>query len=150
MTDELEALEHWAAPILQALQPAQRRKLAVDLARKLRRNQQQRVAAQRNPDGSKYEPRKPRNLRGKAGAIKRTAMFRKLRTARYMQAEANAQALAVGFTGRIANIARVHQQGLRDRAEPRAPQVQYAQRELLGLTREDVSMISDGILSHLG
>lgn len=151
MSDDLEALEAWAAPILQALQPAQRRQLAVRLARLLRRSQSQRIASQRNPDGSKYEARKPRNLCGKAGSIRRQAtMFRKLRTANYLKASGDANGLAVGFTGRIANIARVHQFGLRDRAEPRAPEVQYAQRKLLSLTLEDLSIIRDTVLSHAG
>ncbi|WP_315807482.1 phage virion morphogenesis protein [Pseudomonas sp. C9-3] len=150
MSDDLEALEAWAAPILQALQPAQRRQLAVRLARVLRRSQAQRITSQRNPDGSKYEPRKPRNLRGKAGSIRRqAAMFRKLRTATYLKATGDANGLAVGFTGRIANIARVHQLGLRDRAEPRAPEVKYPERKQLGFTAADLDLIRDGVLDHL-
>lgn len=147
MSDDLEALESWAAPILQALQPQQRRQLAVRLARQLRRNQQKRITAQRNPDGSKYQPRKPRNLRGKAGSIRRqAAMFCKLRTAAYMKASGDEHALAVGFAGRIANIARVHQYGLRDRAEPRAPEVRYTQRRQLGITSDEFEFVRSSIL----
>lgn len=147
MSDDLEALETWAAPILLALQPQQRRQLAVRLARQLRRNQQKRITTQRNPDGSKYEPRKPRNLRGKAGSIRRqAAMFRKLRTASYMKASGDERALAVGFAGRIANIARVHQHGLLDRPEPRVPEVKYPERKQLGFTAADLDLIRDSIL----
>ncbi|MEF0773996.1 phage virion morphogenesis protein, partial [Pseudomonas aeruginosa] len=51
MADSLEALEDWAGPILRALEPGPRAALAHSLARDLRRSQQKRVMAQRNPDG---------------------------------------------------------------------------------------------------
>ncbi|WP_255213944.1 phage virion morphogenesis protein, partial [Burkholderia pseudomallei] len=58
MTDDLQALERWAGGLLAKLSPAARRQLLRELGRDLRRAQQSRVAAQRNPDGSAYEPRK--------------------------------------------------------------------------------------------
>ena len=69
MTDNLTALEDWAAPLLANLKPAERRKLTASIGRKLRRSQQQRITAQRNPDGTAYAPRKQRDLRGKQGSI---------------------------------------------------------------------------------
>lgn len=56
MNGSLEALEDWVGPLLKKLEPAERGKLARSLAQQLRRNQQQRVKAQANPDGSKYAP----------------------------------------------------------------------------------------------
>ncbi|MDF3935354.1 phage virion morphogenesis protein [Pseudomonas citronellolis] len=150
MADPLEALEDWAGPVLRALEPGERRKLATELARRLRRNQQQRIAAQKNPDGTAYTPRKPRDLRGKAGHIKRrAAMFTKLRTARYLKAKGDAQAVTLSFAGRIARIARVHQYGLKDRAERGAPEVRYPERQLLGLTDAALELIRDGVLEHI-
>lgn len=150
MADALDALEDWAGPVLRALEPAQRKALAANLARRLRRSQQQRIATQKNPDGTAYVPRKPRELRGKAGHIKRRAeMFRKLRTARYMRAKGDAQAITLSFAGRIARIARVHQYGLKDRAAPGAPDVRYAARALFGFTEADLDLIRDGLLEHI-
>lgn len=150
MSNNLEALETWAAPLLRKLEPAERGKLARSLAQQLRRNQQQRVKAQANPDGSKYAPRKKRDLRGKKGHIRRKAeMFQKLRKVAYLKAKGDGSAISVGFTGRVARIARVHQYGLIDRAEPNAPQVQYDQREVLGFTDADLDLIRDGLLAHL-
>ncbi|WWZ65715.1 phage virion morphogenesis protein [Pseudomonas aeruginosa] len=150
MADSLEALEDWAGPILRALEPGPRAALARSLARDLRRSQQKRVMAQRNPDGSAYEPRKKRELRGKQGRIRRKIkMFQKLRTVRYLRAKGDAQAITVSFAGRIARIAKVHQYGLRDRAEPGAPEVRYAQRRLLGFTEADLEMIREGLLAHI-
>ncbi|MGV8189751.1 phage virion morphogenesis protein, partial [Pseudomonas aeruginosa] len=118
MADSLEALEDWAGPILRALEPGPRAALARSLARDLRRSQQKRVMAQRNPDGNAYEPRKKRELRGKQGRIRRKIkMFQKLRTVRYLRAKGDAQAITVSFAGRVTRIARVHQYGLKDRAE---------------------------------
>ena len=71
MANSLEALEDWAGVLLSKLEPAARSKLARSLAQKLRRSQQQRVKQQRNPDGSPYAARKPRDLKGKKGRIKR-------------------------------------------------------------------------------
>lgn len=150
MSDDLNALEDWAAPLLRQLEPDARNKLARTLAQQLRRSQQQRITRQRNPDGTPYIPRKQRDLRGKQGRIKRkAAMYSKLRTARYLKAKGDGNAISVGFTGRIARIARVHQYGLRDRAERGAKDVKYARREQLGLTDGELKMVRDGLLKHL-
>ena len=76
-------------------------------------------------------------------------MFQKLRKVAYLKAKGDGNALSVGFTGRVARIARVHQYGLRDRAERNAAQVQYDQREVLGFTDADLDLIRDGLLAHL-
>lgn len=147
---DLEALEDWAAGLLGQLQPAARNQLTRSIGQALRRSQQQRIIAQGNPDGSKYAPRKQRNLRGKQGRIKRQVkMFKKLRTASFLKVQGDGNAISVGFTGRVARIARVHQYGLKDRAERGAPEVKYEQREVLGFTSEDLDLIRDSLLQHL-
>ena len=150
MTDALTALEDWAAPLLRQLQPDARNRLARNLAQQLRRSQQKRIASQRNPDGTPFAPRKQNDLRGKQGRVRgKVAMFRKLRTVRYLKAKGDGDALSVGFTGRIARIAQVHQYGLRDRAEPGTTDVVYARREMLGLTAKEQEIIRDGLLDYL-
>ena len=150
MNGNLEALEDWAGPLLRKLEPAERGKLARSLAQQLRRKQQQRVKTQANPDGSKYTPRKKRDLRGKKGRIRRKLeMFQKLRKVAYLKAKGDGSAISVGFTGRVARIARVHQYGLKDRAERGAPDVHYRQREVLGFTNQDFDMIRETLLEQL-
>lgn len=150
MTNRLETLEGWAAGLLGQLEPASRSKLARSIGQALRRSQQQRIIAQRNPDGSKYVPRKQRNLRGKQGRVQRKVqMFQKLRTASFLKLQGDGNAISVGFTGRIARIARVHQYGLKDRPEQGAPDVRYDKRELLGFTEADIDLIRDELLNHL-
>lgn len=150
MANNLEALETWAAVLLDRLEPGERSKLARSIGQELRRSQQKRVMAQENPDGSKFAPRKQRNLRGKQGRVKRKlAMFKKLRTASYLKVRGDNNGVSVGFTGRIARIARVHQFGLKDRAERGAPDVRYDQREVLGFSEADIDLIRDELLNHL-
>ena len=148
MSDDLTALETWLNPLLAKLEPQERTKLAREAAREIRKNQTKRITAQKNPDGSAYEKRKPRDLRGKQGRIKKK-MFQKLKMARYLKVQGSEQAVTVGFTGRVARIARVHQYGLKDRAGRGAPEVRYARRELLGLSEDDLEIIRGALLDHL-
>lgn len=149
MANNLEALETWAAVLLARLEPGERSKLARSIGQELRRSQQKRVVAQENPDGTKFTPRKKRDLRGKQGRIRRKlAMFKKLRTVQYLKVRGDSNGITVGFTGRIARIARVHQYGLKDRAERGAPDVRYEQREVLGFTEADLDLIRDSLLTH--
>lgn len=148
MTDNLRALEEWAGALLAKLEPGERRRLNQQIGRSLRRSQQQRIATQRNPDGTPFTKRKPRQLRDKAGRIKRQ-MFAKLRQAKHLKLQSTPDAIAIGFMGRVARIARVHQYGLRDRPGKGTPDVQYDRREVLGFTDADIELIRDQLLEHL-
>lgn len=89
-----------------------------------------------------------RSLRARA-TIKNQLMFRKLRTFRELKSGSDAQGAYVGFTGRTAAMARVHQEGGLDRASPRAPLVRYAQRRLLGLTETERATITDIMMAMI-
>ncbi|MEM5451893.1 phage virion morphogenesis protein [Paraburkholderia guartelaensis] len=150
--DELSALESWAGALLSQLAPAARRTVTREIARELQRSQRARIAQQRNPDGTAYDKRKPRpkkHLRDKAGRIKRAAMFAKLRQARYMRADSDAAGLVIGFAGRVARVARVHQYGESDRVAKGGPMYKYPARVLLGFSDADRDMIRDLVLKHL-
>jgi phage virion morphogenesis protein len=147
--DDLEALADWAGPMLARLTPAARRAAAMDIGRALRKSQQQRIVAQQNPDGTAFEPRKARaRLRAKAGRIRRQKMFAKLRTAKMLKIETDAEGLAIGWAGRVARIARVHQEGLESGVAP-GIKYRYPVRQLLGLTQAERDMIQDKLLEHL-
>lgn len=147
--EDLRALEDWAGALLAKLEPKERRQLNQGIARDLRRSQQQRIAAQKNPDGTPYAPRKPRQaLRSKQGRIKQK-MFTRLRQARYLKLQSDAGTIAIGFLGRTARLARVHQYGLRDRPGKGQDDVQYSRRELLGFADADLELIRDRLLDHL-
>lgn len=153
MSHDLEALEAWAGAILHRLEPTERRRFLRAFATQLRQSQARRIADQKNPDGSPFEPRKARRLRAKAGRIRRRGkMFSKIRTAKHLKVlEATESEIAVGFKGRAAAIASVSQfgQAVRIDKAPRAPIVRYAVRRLLGLTEEERQDFARRVLDQL-
>ncbi|MGX9833135.1 phage virion morphogenesis protein [Enterobacter hormaechei subsp. xiangfangensis] len=146
---DFKPFDNQLAGLLAALSPAGRRKLAGDIAKELRKSQQQRIKQQKAPDGSPYQVRKRQPLRAKTGRIKR-AMFQKLRTSRYMKATGRENSAVVEFTGKVQRIAQVHQYGLKDRPNPHSRDVQYATRQLLGCSQADKQLIEKLIIIHLG
>lgn len=146
--DPFAPLELELGRILASIEPAARLRFARAVARRLRQSQAQRIAQQKNPDGSAFTPRKNKGegARDRRGQIKRRvagrAMFRKLRQARWLRATATADEAVVGFTAAAARIGQVHQLGLRDRVSRKAnaPEVTYPQRILLGLTPDEEEM----------
>lgn len=150
MSEDLQRLEAWVAPLLQRLKPAERSRLARKVGTAVRRSQQKRIAGQQNPDGTPFARRRntpPR--RAKAGRIKRGAMFGKIRQAKHLRVRGSANEAAVGFAGRVSRIACIHQEGRTDSVSKGGPRVTYARRVLLGFTNADEQLIRELILDHL-
>ena len=145
---ELTTLQDRLAGLIASLSPAARRKMAAEIAKKLRTSQQQRIRRQQAPDGTPYAARKRQPVRSKQGRIKRE-MFAKLRTNRFMKAKGSDSAAIVEFTGKVQRIARVHQYGLKDRPNRNSRDVQYEARPLLGFTNSDEKLIEDAIIHYL-
>lgn len=145
--DNLHKVDEWLAALLANQEPAARQQMMRELAQDLRRNQQQNIRLQRNPDGSGYEPRKV-TVRTKKGRIKRQ-MFSKLRTAKYLKTAASADSASVQFDGKVQRMARVHHYGLRDRVSRKGPEVRYAERRFLGVNNEARVLIYDQLLKKL-
>lgn len=141
--DNLHKVDDWLAALLANLEPAARKRMMRELAQELRRNQQNNIRLQRNPDGTAYEPRRV-TARTKKGRIKRQ-MFTKLRTAKYLKTAASADSASVQFAGQVQRIARVHHYGLRDRVSLKGPLIRYPIRHLLG-ANEKVVEITQKIL----
>ncbi len=155
---DLTAVEAWAGAVLAQLEPGQRRQLARAMGTDLARSQRSRIKANLNPDGSAFEPRKPRTMRDKKGSLRRQAaagpMFAKLARARELGVlEATGDRVAVGFRRASSSaIARVHQFGLVDlvsRDQPGSPRIRYPARRLLGLTDGDRDALADRVLAHV-
>ncbi|MEI9701505.1 phage virion morphogenesis protein [Enterobacter cloacae] len=132
--DNLHKVDEWLAALLANLEPAARQRMMRELAQELRRNQQNNIRLQHNPDGTGYEPRKV-TARTKKGRIKRQ-MFTKLRTIKYLKTAASVDSASVQFDGKVQRIARVHHYGLRDRVSLKGLEVRYAERRLLGVNDE--------------
>ncbi|WP_277981541.1 phage virion morphogenesis protein [Sphingomonas phyllosphaerae] len=217
MSDGLDQIERLARLCLARVSRAEKRKLLATLARDLRTAQATRIAAQRQPDGGPFAPRRPRRpdppgaysirflypqgdpnphavllrswvhqgdvftgldvatgaLRSyrwdkvvrflpaaadqrapgprlpQRGKIRARAMFRKLRTARYLRVGVESDEAWAGWGGAAATIARIHHQGLSDRPTPGAKPVRYARRMLLGLSEPERRALTDQLLQAL-
>lgn len=145
---ELTALQERLAGLIASLSPAARRRMAAEIAKKLRTSQQQSIKRQQAPDGTPYAARKRQPVRSKKGRIKRE-MFAKLRTNRFMKAKGSDSAAVVEFTGKVQRMARVHQYGLKDRPNRNSRDVQYAARPLLGLNDNDFNDVTNIVLFYM-
>ncbi len=135
MADDLQALEDWVQPLIAQLDRKARRQLARKVAwscavpsASASSPTQSRRHALRAPQATASCP---------AGAIRRRAMFSKIRTARYLKAKGTAKGAEVGFTSHVAHIARIHQEGRRALVDRDGPRIRYPERRLIGYTAED-------------
>lgn len=149
MADAIDGqIEARLSALIERLSPSSRTALARTLAAQLRATQSARIAAQHNPDGSAFEPRKPQLRRQKKNL--RAGMFNKLRTTTWLKAKGTADGAVVAFTRDVERIARVHQLGLRDRVNRRTNlEADYPARQLLGLTTIEEALLNTLISTHL-
>lgn len=125
-------LERWLQPLLAKLEPQAKRTLTRQIAQALRLRFKDRIAQQKDPDGIAFVPRK----RNQIGNIKRQgAMFQRL--PRQLKIRYTKDQAEVGFAGRDAFVAKVHQQGLTTRPSQKSRPTQYAVRKLVGFGKED-------------
>ncbi|MBB5985304.1 phage virion morphogenesis protein [Sphingobium lignivorans] len=81
--------------------------------------------------------------------IRQRAMFRRIRRSGVMLANASDQEAWVGFAGRVAAVARIHQLGLFDKPSANAAEIRYAMRELLGFSAQDRAMVLEATIDHI-
>lgn len=144
---ELHEVEEWLGALLSQLEPAARTRMLREVARDVRRIQQNNITLQRSPDGTAWEPRRV-TARTKPGRIRRK-MFAKLKTTKYLKAQANANMAEIAFTPGVQKLVRVHHYGLRDRINRRGTEVKYAERPLLGINNELESSVRETLLHWL-
>ncbi len=138
--DAFADLDDWLKSAVAALAPAARKTLLRDIARDLRKRNQARITRQVAPDGEKWKPRK-KSPRGKV----RTAakMLIGLRAARRMRLKVKADGAEIGYEGRTARIAAVHQFGGLDAVAEGGPRVRYPARPVLGISADDRRIIAN-------
>lgn len=214
---DLAELEAFVGGMLKSLEPSERRGLFRRVATTMRRQNRERIRAQKNPDGSRFAARKapaepvmgqfavkflypsggsgpprlvfmkswekqgpiftgfdveagglrtfeyakvirwlrvdPADENKGAGrirtrrTIRQRAMFRKI--GGQLQAGQSDHEAWIAFGGMVASVATVHQFGLKDKPARHAREVQYARRELLGLTARDREALLDAVIEHL-
>lgn len=144
--DAIVGLNHWLDQIALRLEPGQRRELMRRLAQGLRVRHRDRIKQQRDPDGYRFIPRK----RNQIGRIKRQgALFQNI--GKQLKTEYSSDHAAVGFGGRTAIVARVHQEGKTIKPSRYAKATIYPIRETVGFSQEDeiyiMKIISDFLAS---
>ena len=153
MSDDagLAALERELAALLACLSPGARARFLRAAGKQLRDNQQMRIAAQQNPDGSAYTPRRPQ-VDDKTHKLRRSRarMFAKLSKTRWMAVRTTADSATIQFVAGAGRLANIHQHGLRDRVNKYGLQVQYPARQLLGFSDADIEMVREMLLAAVG
>lgn len=144
---ELHEIDAWLNALLAQLEPAARTKMLREVARDVRRIQQGNITLQRSPDGTAWEPRRV-TARTKPGRIRRK-MFAKLKTAKYLKAQASANQAEIAFVPGVQRLVRVHHYGLRDRVNQRGTEVKYAERPLLGINGEVDATVLNTLITWL-
>lgn len=142
---DLHEVDAWLDALLSQLEPAARTKMLREVARDVRRIQQASITAQRAPDGTAWEPRRV-TARSKKGRIRRK-MFAKLKTTKYLKAQATSETAEIAFVPAVQKLARVHHYGLRERVNRNGTEVKYAKRTLLGLNEKVELSIHNKLLS---
>lgn len=142
--DAYTGLEHWLDQIALRLEPAQRRELMRRLAQGLRVRHRDRIKQQRDPDGHRFIPRK----RNQIGNKKRQgALFQNI--GKELKTEYSADHAAIGFGGRTAAVAEIHQQGKTIKPSRYAKATKYPIRALVGFSQDDEKWIESEIQKFL-
>jgi len=142
--DAYAGLDHWLDQIALRLEPTQRRELMRRLAQGLRVRQRDRIKQQRDPNGHRFIPRQ----RNQIGNKKRQGdLFQNI--GKDIKTEYSADHAAVGFGGRTAVVAEVHQQGKTIKPSRYAKATHYPIRELVGFSKDDEKWIGYEIKRYL-
>jgi phage virion morphogenesis protein len=146
--NDFAPIEQLCRDLLLRTAAPERARLMRSIGREIRKSQSDRIAAQRDPEGAAFAPRRPKPERGrKRGRLRQQKMFRKIRMAKSLKAGGDADEAWVGFGGRASRVASIHQDGLADAPAPGQPKVRYARRVLLGLTDVERQRILDLVIS---
>ncbi|MFZ4214400.1 phage virion morphogenesis protein [Pantoea endophytica] len=144
---ELHEVEEWLGALLSQLEPAMRTKMLREVARDVRRIQQNNITLQRSPDGTAWEPRRV-TARTKPGRIRRK-MFTKLKTAKYLMAQADDNEAVIAFKNDVQRIALVHHYGLRDKINKSRKVIKYPVRILIGVNKETIDIVLTRMIEFL-
>lgn len=80
---------------------------------------------------------------------KKEKMFSKLAGPKYLKTHTSEHSAAIEFLGRIAQIANIHQHGLRAPVSAGGALYSYPERQLLGFSAQDQRILLDSILTCL-
>lgn len=160
---DLDPLTNALDDLAARIAPAERKKLAGEVATDLRAANAKRMRANVEPDGEPMAPRKRRGsgrLRTKRlrdaprkpkRSVRSERMFRGAAGPKYLRKESSAGEARVGFVGVMARIMAVHQYGQPDTVtrDPSSPTVVYPARVVIGMTPDDRLRILDTVTARI-
>lgn len=142
-----EEIDAWLVRALDGLDEGRLRGVLGDVAGVVRRRNQDRMLAQRGPDGERWAPR--RRQTDRIGRVRRAAkMMRGLRRARRLRIHPTGDGADIGWRGRDERIAAVHHFGGVDQVDE-GIEADYPARPLLGLAPDDIADVRRRLLDHL-
>jgi phage virion morphogenesis protein len=140
-----QELDTRLALIAEGLSGAHGKSVMFAIANELRRRNRLRVHAQQNLDGSPYPPRSSNSAR--AAAKKKLLLW--FLDDKRMQANSGENWAEVGFSGRTAELAAVHQFGQTIKPFKKGPAVRYPIRELIGLRQADKQYVRETLAADI-
>lgn len=143
MSDNFDELAPWLNRIAQQLNDGQKRKLNQRLSTKLRIALKRRIAAQKDPNGRRFTPRK----RSQRGSIRSGAMFKRL--PKMIKTAYSSSHAEIGFAGRTAEVMKVHQYGKTIKPSEDSKATRYPIRETVGWSDDDKKLIINEIKDFL-
>ncbi|MDG6896592.1 hypothetical protein A6A19_00925 [Actinobacillus delphinicola] len=148
MSNDFEEVQQRFKGLIIALAPSARLKLMRQISIDLAKNQRKRITAQQNPDGTAFAPRKiSLRRRKKQNRIKTKKMFSKIKSARFLKRTVTDNGLTIGYSGKISEIASMHQYGGIERHGKKV--YHMPQREILGVSKEDKELVEKLIMQQL-
>ena len=76
-------------------------------------------------------------------------MFKNIIKAKWFKLKTNDRSATIEFAGVAGTVAAIHHHGDKDRPNPKAREVRYPERQLLGVTNADTKEIWDLFIDHL-
>lgn len=156
--DSLEAIEPWLGGMLEKVSPRERKRLLDKLMRMVRRENANRIRANREPDGASMAKRKERPAlreRGRNGGKAKTGrMFPKIAAAKALGIRITPDSAELRFNSRrVESIAATHHYGLpgfvgRTR-DGRVIRTTYTARRLIGFGKEADDFLEE-LVKHMG
>jgi phage virion morphogenesis protein len=146
--DSLAAIEPFLGELIEAVKPAQRKRLVERIMRVARRANAQRIAANKLPDGGAMPTRKKRE--GRSATKKRGKMFKRIGKASSLKTRASADEGELRFVNPLVEAtAAVHhygQQGFVGRTRRgKVVRTKYQVRTLLGFGREQEEFLDEAL-----
>lgn len=102
------------------------------------------------PEGAADPAGLPPEATRAGGRSRARALFRGLRSSRWLKAGVDQDAAWIEFTERASRLALIHHYGGRDRVAPGGPEIEYPRRELIGFSGGDESMILNAFIDEAG